>query len=46
MVDAIAALIETFVEQRQEDECFVDTYRRVGIEPYKARVYAKEAITA
>ncbi len=46
VVDAIAALIETYVEQRQEDERFIDTYRRVGIEPYKARVYAEELESA
>jgi sulfite reductase (NADPH) hemoprotein beta-component len=44
VVEAIIGLIETFVAQRKDDESFVETYRRVGIEPYKARVYAaKEA---
>ena len=50
VVEAIISLIETFVGQRQDGESFVETYRRVGIEPYKARVYAqkgeKEAVTA
>jgi sulfite reductase (NADPH) hemoprotein beta-component len=28
------------VELRREEETFLDTYRRVGIDPFKARVYA------
>ena len=42
IVEALVALIETYVEQRQDGESFVETYRRVGLEPYKAKVYAKE----
>ena len=42
VVEALVSLIETFVAQRQDDESFVETYRRVGIEPYKARVYAQK----
>ena len=34
-------LILAEVELRQEDEPFLDTYRRVGIDPFKERVYAK-----
>jgi sulfite reductase (NADPH) hemoprotein beta-component len=41
MPDVIENLLNTFVELRQEDEPFLDTYRRVGIEPFKERVYAK-----
>ncbi len=36
----IAVILETFVELRTEDEPFLETYRRVGIEPFKERVYA------
>jgi len=39
VVDTIVKLIETFVEHRQGDESFVQTYRRVGLAPYKAKVY-------
>ncbi|UQY36261.1 nitrite/sulfite reductase [Pseudomonas fulva] len=39
--DVIERLVETFVEQRQGDERFIDTVQRVGIEPFKARVYPK-----
>ncbi|AEF20530.1 nitrite/sulfite reductase [Pseudomonas fulva] len=37
--DVIERLVETFDEQRQGNERFIDTVQRVGIEPFKARVY-------
>ncbi len=40
MPDVVARLIEIYVDLRHEDERFVDTVRRVGIEPFKERVYA------
>jgi len=40
MPDVIARLIETYIDQRHADERFIDTVRRVGIEPFKERVYA------
>jgi sulfite reductase (NADPH) hemoprotein beta-component len=40
MPEVVARLIETYVDIRHEDERFVDTVRRVGIEPFKERVYA------
>ena len=40
MPDVVARLIETYVDIRHDDERFVDTVRRVGIEPFKERVYA------
>ncbi len=44
IVDAIEAILTVYVEQREGDERFLDTYRRVGMEPFKQRVYAtKEA---
>src|SRR5437660_6135122 len=36
----ISRLIDTYVEHRHEDERFVDTVHRLGIEPFKERVYA------
>lgn len=39
--DVIATVLNVFVEHRQGDELFVDTYNRVGIAPFKERVYAK-----
>jgi sulfite reductase (NADPH) hemoprotein beta-component len=39
--DVIATVLNVFVENRQGDELFSDTYQRVGIAPFKERVYAK-----
>jgi sulfite reductase (NADPH) hemoprotein beta-component len=40
MPDVVATLIDVYVASRHEDERFIDTVRRVGIEPFKERVYA------
>ena len=40
MPDVVSSLIETFVEQRIEGERFIETYQRVGLAPFKERVYA------
>ena len=40
MADVIDKIIKVYVEQRTEEESFLDTYRRVGIDPFKERVYA------
>ncbi len=39
MPDVIQKLIGTYLDARHEDERFVDTVHRVGIAPFKARVY-------
>jgi sulfite reductase (NADPH) hemoprotein beta-component len=36
----IAIVLETYVDQRTEEETFLDTYRRIGLDPFKERVYA------
>ena len=41
MPDVIDRILGTYLDLRQEEEVFLDTYRRVGIEPFKERVYAK-----
>ncbi|HLX28918.1 MAG TPA: nitrite/sulfite reductase [Casimicrobiaceae bacterium] len=38
--DVIERLIETYIDLRHEDERFADTVRRLGIDPFKERVYA------
>ena len=43
MADVVEKLIATYVELRHEDEHFLDTAKRIGIEPFKARVYDKKA---
>ena len=40
MPDVIASLIEVYVERRFDDERFADTVQRIGLEPFKERVYA------
>lgn len=45
MADVVEKLIETYIEFRHEDERFVDTVDRIGIEPFKARVYGSEHYT-
>ena len=39
----VAKLLETYVANRTEEERFIDTVRRLGVAPFKAHVYAKEA---
>ena len=41
MADVIEKIIKVYVEQRSEDERFIETFRRIGIDPFKERVYAK-----
>jgi sulfite reductase (NADPH) hemoprotein beta-component len=38
--DVIEQILDVYVEQRADGERFLDCYRRVGIEPFKERVYA------
>ncbi|MCY1280937.1 Sulfite reductase [ferredoxin] [compost metagenome] len=40
MADVIEKIIKVYVEQRSEEESFLDTYRRIGIDLFKERVYA------
>jgi sulfite reductase (NADPH) hemoprotein beta-component len=40
MPEVVARLIGVYVERRHDDERFVDTVRRLGLEPFKERVYA------
>ncbi|MGB8599970.1 MAG: nitrite/sulfite reductase [Burkholderiales bacterium] len=42
MPDVIEKIIQVYIEQRFEDESFLDTSRRVGLEPFKARVYTSK----
>jgi sulfite reductase (NADPH) hemoprotein beta-component len=41
MPDVVENLIETYLDVRHEDELFVDTVQRLGIAPFKQRVYAQ-----
>ncbi|WP_445354425.1 nitrite/sulfite reductase [Microbulbifer sp. EKSA008] len=39
--DVISKILDLYVEQRQTEEPFIDTYNRIGLQPFKERVYAK-----
>ncbi|HLG45051.1 MAG TPA: nitrite/sulfite reductase [Reyranella sp.] len=39
VVEAVDALVATYLGARQSGERFVDTYRRIGAEPFKESVY-------
>ncbi|WP_287366638.1 nitrite/sulfite reductase [Thauera sp.] len=41
MPDVITSLINNFIDNRQDDERFIDTVRRIGVESFKTRVYAE-----
>ncbi|TCB67164.1 nitrite/sulfite reductase [Acinetobacter sp. ANC 4178] len=38
--DIIEEILNTYLDLRQEGEEFIETYRRVGIQPFKERAYA------
>ncbi|MDM4770173.1 nitrite/sulfite reductase [Solimonas sp. SE-A11] len=47
IVQAVERIIEVYLDQRSsEDETFLQTYRRVGMTPFKTRLYADEAVAA
>ncbi|GGC84670.1 nitrite/sulfite reductase [Vreelandella lutescens] len=37
----VEKVLEVYVAERHEEERFLDTYRRIGLKPFKERVYAK-----
>ncbi len=37
---AIETVLDTYVELREDGEEFIDTYRRVGMDPFKEKLYA------
>lgn len=39
VVDAIERVTDRYVELRETDERFLDTYRRVGMQPFKEAIY-------
>ena len=40
VVDAVDTIVETYLNLRQPEERFLDTYRRVGMNPFKEQLYA------
>ena len=39
--EVVEKVLQVYVAERHEDEHFLDTYRRIGLKPFKERVYAK-----
>ncbi|MCM2331233.1 MAG: nitrite/sulfite reductase [Pseudomonas sagittaria] len=44
--EVIERLVDTFVAYREGDEPFVDTVQRIGLEPFKQRVYRQAEVSA
>jgi sulfite reductase (NADPH) hemoprotein beta-component len=40
VVDAVETIIDTYLGTRAQGERFLDTYRRIGMAPFKERLYA------
>ncbi len=43
VANTLERILQVYVEQRDEGERFLDAFRRIGLEPFRARVYAGEA---
>ena len=41
--NVIKDILDTYVDKRVEDESFLHCFRRIGIEPFKERIYAEAA---
>jgi len=39
--DVVETIVGVYKEERNDDEKFIDTYNRIGIDPFKEKVYAK-----
>ena len=39
VIEVVDKLLDTYLELREGEEAFIDTYRRVGMNPFKERVY-------
>ncbi|MFA7555093.1 MAG: nitrite/sulfite reductase [Spongiibacteraceae bacterium] len=39
--DIVEIILDTYVANRTAEETFLDTYRRIGLDPFKEKVYAK-----
>lgn len=39
IVDAVGTIVDTYLEQRVDGEEFLDTYRRIGLQPFKETLY-------
>ena len=39
VIDVVEKIVDTYLDLRTQGEAFIDTYRRVGQDPFKERVY-------
>ncbi len=46
MPAVVQKLIDVYLQERTDEERFIDTVRRLGVAPFKAHVYAKEELAA
>ena len=46
VVDSIERILEIYVEERLSEETFQDTFSRLGIKPFKEKLYANHPSTA
>ena len=46
MPAVVQKLIDVYIQERTDEERFIDTVRRLGVAPFKAHVYAKEELAA
>jgi len=44
VADVVEKIIEVYVENRETGEQFINVVERIGIEPFKTRVYAKASV--
>jgi sulfite reductase (NADPH) hemoprotein beta-component len=44
VANTLERILQVYVEQREAGERFLDTVRRLGLEPFKERAYAREAV--
>jgi sulfite reductase (NADPH) hemoprotein beta-component len=39
VVDAVENIVNVFIDNRKSEEKFTDVFKRIGIEPFKEKVY-------
>ncbi len=40
VTDVISKILDVFVEQRHDEEAFIHCFKRIGLDPFKERIYA------
>jgi len=46
MPEVVQRLIDVYIQERTDEERFIDTVRRIGVAPFKAHVYADKNLAA